>query len=286
MNSLSRKVFVISCLTILPLAVMVIKSFILTRRGWSIPEIQFQTIFWIVRTLLAPLVVLYSVKFWTEINRAYLLLLRQAIGFMAYLFLHGVISFGLIKLFLEDFDPRNWNLVNIIIDNSLLLNFLSYVISVFIFYLWVYFERYREEARKSAILETELTDSKLELIKRDENLKSKSPKEALDKLTVKSGSKVTVVSVQSIAYLQANGPYVKIIADDRVYLLNTPMYELQRMLPPAFLRVHRSYIVNIEFIKQVKSLLNGDYTLILKDGSEIRASRTYREDLRAALGQL
>lgn len=286
MNSLSRKVIAVSSLAILPLAVIVFKSFIITRRGWSIPEIQFQTIFWIVRTVLAPFVVLYSVKFWTEINRGYLLLLRQTIGFMAYLFLHGVISFGLCKLFLEDFDPRNRNLFNIIKDNSLLQNFLSYVISVFIFYLWVYFERYREEARKSAILETELADSKLGLLKHEKNLKSKSAKETLDKLTVKNGSKVTVISVQSIAYLQASGPYVKIITDDRVYLLNTPMYELQRMLPPAFLRVHRSYIVNIEFIKQVNSLLNGDYTLILKNGNGIRASRTYRENLRAALGKL
>jgi two-component system, LytTR family, response regulator len=50
--------------------------------------------------------------------------------------------------------------------------------------------------------------------------------------------------------------------------------------------VHRSSIVNIKFIRETRSLLNGDYVLVLKNGNEIRASRTYRERLRSVLGKL
>jgi hypothetical protein len=235
MNSHSKKVISISILTAIPLVVIVFRSFIITRRGWSTPEIQFQTIYWMVRVALAPLVVLYIVGFWTDVNRFFLLSLRQLTGFSSYLFLHWSISFILCKLLLTDFDPRNWNLFNIIKNESSQLNFLCYTISVFVFYLWVYVERYGKASGQAALLEGELTDSKRESLNQKKNLESKLPKDKLDKLTIKTGSKVNIVPVQSITYLQADGPYVKIVTNDKVHLLNTPLYELQKQLPESLL---------------------------------------------------
>ena len=286
MSTQSKKITFISTLAVIPLGIIVFRNFITTRKGWSIPEVQFQTIFWCVRALLAPLIVLYVIRYWTDVNRIYRLVFTQVIGVTTYLFLHWSMSFFLCKLLLKDFDQRNWNLFNIVKDESILLNFFSYIIPVFVFYLWIYVERFGKATSQAILLEQELADSKFERFGQTENLNPAPAKETLDKLTIKTGTKITIVPVNTIAYLQADGPYVKIVTEEKSHLLNTPLYELYKLLPESFLRVHRSRIVNIEFIRQVRSLQNGDYVLELKNDVEIRASRTYREGLRAALGHL
>lgn len=284
MNSVSRKIVVVAGVTVIPLFFIGVKYFVFTRKGWSTPTIQFEAVFWMVRMLLSPFVILYAVRFWAEINSPLLLIFRQTAGFIAYLLLHWALSFILCKLFY--FDPRNLNLFNIIKDASSLLDLVSYVVSVSIFFVWVYFERYKAAVTQSEQHEKDLATSKFETLQHELIATQKGETGMLDKLTVKMGSRVAVIPVQDISYFQSDGPYVKVMAGNKVHLLNTPLYKLHMKLPATFLRVHRSHIVNLTFIKQVKSLQNGDYILELKDGSEIRASRTYREELRRVLGQL
>jgi len=71
------------------------------------------------------------------------------------------------------------------------------------------------------------------------------------------------------------------IAEKKTYLITEPIYELESTLDPSkFARVHRSVIVQINAIKSIQSLLNGDHILILKNGNEVRASRTYKEKIK------
>jgi DNA-binding LytR/AlgR family response regulator len=56
-----------------------------------------------------------------------------------------------------------------------------------------------------------------------------------------------------------------------------------RLDPERFVRVHRSYIVNIEFLTQIEPLESGDARLLLKDGTRIPCSRRYRNALRGEL---
>jgi DNA-binding LytR/AlgR family response regulator len=280
MNSLTRKMAVVSCLAILPLAIIVVKNFIYFRKGWNSTDIQFETVFWTLRAVLSPLLVAYTVRWWTELNRIPQLILRQTLGFGAYSLIHWGLSFVACKLLLAGLDPRNLNLFNMIKNDSSLMNLFMYTVSVFIFYAWVYFERHAEAVTKNLRLEQQLAES----ARQKEQHGSGSDK--LDKISIKTGAKTTIIPVDMIVCFQANGPYVNAITLERTYLLNTPLYALQAKLPASFLRVHRSYIVNTVFIRHTKSLLNGDYLLTLSHGLEVRASRTYRESLRNALGTL
>ena len=184
---------------------------------------------------------------------------------------------------LRDFDPRNLNLFNVIRHDSSLLNLTVYLLSVFIFYAWVYFERHAESAAKSLLLEKKLIDVSS---KNQVQQKVLLAEENLSKISIKTGAKTILVSLDEVVCFQANGPYVKVITNDKSYLMNTSMAALQETLPGSFIRVHRSNLVNIAFVKQTKSLLNGDYSLLMHNGLQIRASRTYREKLRSALGKL
>jgi two-component system LytT family response regulator len=111
--------------------------------------------------------------------------------------------------------------------------------------------------------------------------------EKLRSLSIKNGARTTILRLEDIEYFLADGPFVKVFTKQKQYLLSMPMYELQNSLPTdIFLRVHRSCIVNTTAIKEISSLLNGDYSLRLNNGKELRASRTYREQLRDFFGKI
>ncbi len=107
----------------------------------------------------------------------------------------------------------------------------------------------------------------------------------LSKIILKSGSKTDIIPINEILFFRGDGIYVQVVTKDKTYLYNEkPLYELQALLPPSyFIRIHKSYIVNFHFIRGVKSLLNGDCTVLLKNNREIRASRTYKDKLKYVL---
>lgn len=108
----------------------------------------------------------------------------------------------------------------------------------------------------------------------------------LQNLPVKTGSKTELVPVNDIQFLQAEGAYVQIVTENKSYLITESMYELELALDPKqFSRVHRSVIVKISCIKSIHSLLNGDHQLILINGKEVRASRTYRDKIKNLMGK-
>jgi two-component system LytT family response regulator len=70
-----------------------------------------------------------------------------------------------------------------------------------------------------------------------------------------------------------------------MYLLREPLHQLSlRLDPRLFLRIHRSAIVRVDRIAELEALANRDCLLRLKNGTPLRASRTYVDQLRAALG--
>jgi len=114
-----------------------------------------------------------------------------------------------------------------------------------------------------------------------EFIKNKKTTNYLSQIPVKSGTKTELIVIDDIILFQADGSYVQIITADKAFLITTPVYELESLLDPSrFSRVHRSTIVQTNAIKSVQSLLNGDYILSLKNGKEIRASRTYRQKIK------
>jgi two-component system LytT family response regulator len=102
----------------------------------------------------------------------------------------------------------------------------------------------------------------------------------LDRLVIKSSGRVYFLKTDEVDWIEASGNYVTLHAGRESHLLRETMNHVEDRLDPSrFLRIHRSRLVNIDRIKELQPLFGGDYTVVLKDGTELTLSRTYRERL-------
>lgn len=109
--------------------------------------------------------------------------------------------------------------------------------------------------------------------------------EWLARISVKVGEHVRVIAAQEIDWIEANGNYVQIHAAGATYLHRETLSQLEDTLDPSrFLRVHRAVIVNVERVREVHPLFNGNAELVLHDGTRIGLSRRFRERARHLLG--
>lgn len=106
----------------------------------------------------------------------------------------------------------------------------------------------------------------------------------LTQLSVKTGSKMIILPVNEIDYFQSDGAYVQVNSNGKTWLLSSPLYEVEAKLnPEQFIRVHKSVIINIESVKEINSLLNGDCIIKMKNGKQLRGSRTYKNRMKERL---
>jgi two-component system LytT family response regulator len=104
------------------------------------------------------------------------------------------------------------------------------------------------------------------------------------RLKVRSSGHVYFLRPAQIRWIEANGDYVVVHVEKRKHLIRDTMLRMeQRLSEYGFKRIHRSAIVNLEFVSELISNDSGDYQVILTDGSELKLSRTYRDELYAAL---
>ncbi|HRO88404.1 MAG TPA: LytTR family DNA-binding domain-containing protein [Chiayiivirga sp.] len=105
------------------------------------------------------------------------------------------------------------------------------------------------------------------------------------RLAVPDGPRMRMIPVDEIELLVAQGNYVEVVVPGRSLLLREPLTSLARRLDPAmFVRIHRSRVVRIDMIDQVESRGAGQYRLRLKNGTSLTSGRSFRAQLRDALG--
>lgn len=103
-------------------------------------------------------------------------------------------------------------------------------------------------------------------------------------LVVNNGKNNSIIATPEIVQIVAATPYVTIQTQNKKYLHTTSLKSIQELLDKKeFLRVHKSTIVNIRQVSSFKSRLNGDYDLHLKNGEQVRMSRTYAANFKNAL---
>ena len=111
--------------------------------------------------------------------------------------------------------------------------------------------------------------------------------EFVARFAVKLGRRTLFVPANAIEWIEADGDYARLHAAGRSYLLREPLADLAGRLDPArFVRVHRSAIVRVDQVAELQPLSNRDALLRLRDGSPVRASRTYIDALLARLAGL
>jgi two-component system LytT family response regulator len=106
-----------------------------------------------------------------------------------------------------------------------------------------------------------------------------------DRIMIKSSGRIQFVAVSEIDWVEAAGDYVRLHTGERSHLLRETMKGLQaRLDPDRFVRVHRSTIVRLSFVREVRSSDSGQYDVVLKDGTRRSLSRSGRKRLEEALG--
>ncbi len=106
----------------------------------------------------------------------------------------------------------------------------------------------------------------------------------LKRLVVKSRGRIFFVPVDDIDWIEAAGNYVGLHVGEREHLIRATMKVLEEQLDPAgFVRVHRSYIVNIGRIRQIEPWFNGEYVITLEGGAQITSGGSYRAALKRLL---
>jgi two-component system LytT family response regulator len=107
----------------------------------------------------------------------------------------------------------------------------------------------------------------------------------LTRLLIKSAGRVFFLKTDEIDYVSAEDYYVRLHVGRKGHLLRETMSELESKLDPArFVRIHRSTIVNLERVRELQPLFNGEYAVLLADGTELKLSRSRREHLERLLG--
>lgn len=107
---------------------------------------------------------------------------------------------------------------------------------------------------------------------------------ALERVVLKEQGRISFLSADEIDWLCAQGNYVQLHAGRETHLLRETVDGMESKLDPRkFVRLRRSTIVRAERIKELHPLFNGEYAVILKDGTRLQSSRRYRKNLDALL---
>ena len=128
------------------------------------------------------------------------------------------------------------------------------------------------------------TDSKIQMAERIVHLLEERPGRYVSRFPVRVGSRIQVVLTNDIEWIAAAGDYAELHCGGRCHLLRETMNALDQKLDPLqFLRIHRSKIVRVGCIRELRAIDNREYLVTLSDGSEHRSSRTYADRLEAWL---
>lgn len=137
-------------------------------------------------------------------------------------------------------------------------------------------KRASEEAEKLKGVLAEIAPNAVENFPGEEEGTSTGRYEKL--INVKDRGQIFRVDIDSIEHIEAAGDYMCIYTGDNSLILRQTMKDLERRLDPrTFQRVHRSTIVNLDKVRQVKPHTNGECFLSLESGAQVKVSRSYRD---------
>jgi two-component system LytT family response regulator len=107
----------------------------------------------------------------------------------------------------------------------------------------------------------------------------------LERLAIKSVGQVSFLKVSEIDWIEAADYYACLHVGPRTHLLRRSMSELEHELDPTvFCRIHRSTIVNLDRVQGLMLSEDGEYEVLLENGTRLRLSRRYRKPLQSRLG--
>jgi two-component system LytT family response regulator len=114
--------------------------------------------------------------------------------------------------------------------------------------------------------------------------KNKTEEKYLTKFVIKSAGKISFINVDEINYIEADGNYLTLhTANSKSLYRDTITNIAEKLNPEIFIRIHRSYIVKIENIKEMQSHFNSEYIITLKDNTKLKSGRSYKAEVEKLL---
>ena len=106
-----------------------------------------------------------------------------------------------------------------------------------------------------------------------------------ERIAVHDRGRVALLDPRDIEWVAADGDYVRIHASARSYLVRETLTAMaERLCAPRFVRIHRSTIVNVAQIGELRPMPNREFVVVLRDGTKLRSSRSYDEAMHNVLG--
>jgi two-component system LytT family response regulator len=111
-----------------------------------------------------------------------------------------------------------------------------------------------------------------------------SPPRYLNRIAVLSAGKTSFIYVEDVDWIRAAENYAELHVAQASHLLHVAMNTLEKSLDPQiFVRIHRSFIVNLRRVKEIQPASHGEYMLILHTGLRLQSGRTYHERIKALI---
>ena len=114
----------------------------------------------------------------------------------------------------------------------------------------------------------------------------RAQQEYLDRIIIRADGRITFLNTREIDWIEADDKYVHLHTGKNAKMVRQTLAAIESQLDPKkFLRVHRSAMVNVDRIKELQPLFNGEHSLILDDGTRLTLSRKYKDKLFELLGK-
>ena len=147
-------------------------------------------------------------------------------------------------------------------------------------------ERAKDRIRHARLdhLATELVHAVSGTPSSDKPATDKQTPEPLERIVIRDGGRTVFVPLSDIDWIEAADYYVQLHVGKKSYLLREPMRDLEARLDPRrFMRIHRSAIVAIDRVAELRPSAHGDHCVRLRDGTDLKLSRARRGRLRVLL---
>lgn len=114
---------------------------------------------------------------------------------------------------------------------------------------------------------------------------ARGPEAHLERLVIRDGAEILIIPAANIDYVRGQDDYVEVFHDSRSSLTQQTLQHLEANLDPKqFVRVHRSYVLNVSRVARIEPWGQGSKMAVLKDGRTVPVSRSGEARLRAVLG--
>src|SRR6266404_9132310 len=108
-----------------------------------------------------------------------------------------------------------------------------------------------------------------------------------DRFVIRSDGRYIMLKPRELEFIEAAGNYLQLHVGEKQFTVRETMASLETRLDnQRFVRIHRSTLINLDYVKELEATFHGEYVITLRSGQRVTLSRTYRSKLEQILGQV